>query len=182
MICFLPDFRGRRDMNDVLNDIEREIPRLRRYARYLTNDIDQADDLVQDCLERAITKIETFQPNTNLRAWLFVVLKSIFVNSWRREQRSPIRASPSLDNIVFQSPGNQEAHLQLIEVQNAFDTLPDEHREILLLVAIEGMQYEVAAEVLKIAVGTVRSRLSRARSSLREKLEDGAPQHAVGEP
>lgn len=151
--------------------IEEEIPRLRRYARYLERDIDRADDLVQECLMRAIAKIDTWTPGTNLRAWLFVILKNCHINEIRRGRRTGT-ANEVNDYDVLPTPANQEAHISLLEVRDAYLKLSLEHREVLLLVAIEGLRYDEAAAVLETAVGTIRSRLSRARQALRDALDD----------
>jgi RNA polymerase sigma-70 factor, ECF subfamily len=151
--------------------IEAEIPRLRRYARYLARDADRADDLVQECLTRAITKVESWTPGTNLRAWLFVILRNCHINEVRRGQRTSSMGETNSDYDVVPTPAGQEAHISLLEVRDAYLNLSEEHREVLLLVAIEGLQYEEAAAILHIPVGTIRSRLSRARQTLRDALE-----------
>jgi RNA polymerase sigma-70 factor, ECF subfamily len=160
-------------MRETLQHIEAEIPRLRRYARYLRREPDHADDLVQECLARAIAKIHTWQPGTNLRAWLFVILRNCHINEIRREQRmDSIEDSPT-DEPALTTPGNQETSVALSEVRRAYLGLSEEHREVLLLVAIEGLQYEEAAAILEVPLGTVRSRLSRARQALRQALASG---------
>lgn len=159
-------------MSDLrLRQIEREIPRLRRYARYLSKDTDQADDLVQECLVRAIARIDTWQPGTNLRAWLFVILRNVFISEIRRAGRGPVDAVLEDDHPGLAVSGRQETRLAVVELQKALDMLSAEHREVLLLVAVEGLRYEEAAEVLAVPVGTVRSRLSRARTALRDLLD-----------
>jgi RNA polymerase sigma-70 factor (ECF subfamily) len=161
---------GRR--SEVLLLIEAEIPHLRRFARYLVRDVDRADDLVQECLTRAIAKIHTWAPGTNLRAWLFVILKNCRINDVRRER--PTGEMPD-DHPLLTVPANQDAHINLLEVRDAYLRLSEEHREVLLLVAIEGLRYEEAAAILKLPLGTVRSRLSRARQALRDALVEPTP-------
>lgn len=174
-------------MTKTLELVEAEIPRLRRFARYLTRDVDRADDLVQECLTRAITKIDSWQQGTNLRAWLFVILRNCHINELRRGQRISAMGEVTNDYDVVPTPASQEAHIGLLEVRDAFLNLSEEHREVLLLVAIEGLQYEEASAILEIAVGTVRSRLSRARQALRAALEgdqassDGATPRVASE-
>jgi RNA polymerase sigma-70 factor (ECF subfamily) len=158
-------------MTKILELVEAEIPRLRRFARYLTRDIDRADDLVQECLTRAVAKIDSWKPGTNLRAWLFVILRNCHINELRRGQRMSALGEMSTDYDVVPTPASQEAHISLLEVRDAYLNLSEEHREVLLLVAIEGLQYEEAAAILDVAVGTIRSRLSRARQALRDVLE-----------
>lgn len=158
-------------MDDKLTQIEAEIPRLRRYARYLTRDADQADDLVQEALTRAIAKIDSWQLGTNLRAWLFVILRNAHISAVRRDQRAPIDEAVAEDHPGLAVAGGHESRLALLELQEAFDALSEEHREVLHLVAVEGLKYDEAATVLELPVGTVRSRLSRARTALRLRLE-----------
>lgn len=156
---------------DPLDQLETEIPRLRRFARYLTRDRDYADDLVQETLYKAVKNIGSWQPGTNLRAWLLVILKNTFRNDLRRNKRE-VPASDMIEgSLEVAVPGAQDARMALLEVQEAFLHLSEEHREVLLLVAVEGLHYEEAAVVLDVAVGTVRSRLSRARAALREIVE-----------
>jgi RNA polymerase sigma-70 factor (ECF subfamily) len=152
--------------------IEQEIPRLRRYARLLARDRDTADDLVQESLLRAISGLHTFEPGTNMRAWLFTILHNVFRNDYRRAKRNPVQPNSDIvaDHISTAVRGNQESHVELARVQAALDTLSDDFREVILLCGVEGLLYEEAAEVLGIPVGTVRSRLSRARSALREAV------------
>lgn len=151
--------------------LEAEIPRLRRFARFMTRDVDYADDLVQECLTRAIANITSWQPGTNLRAWLFVILKNVFRNDKRREKHEVAHLN-RLENeaISFAAP-QQHTHLALSEIQSAFLQLTEDHREVLMLIAVEGLRYEEAASILDISVGTVKSRLSRARSALRALVE-----------
>lgn len=158
-------------MGDTFLLIEKEIPRLRRYARYLVRDADRADDLVQETLTRAIEKVHTWQQGTNLRAWLFVIMRNSFISEIRKERRRPVSSALPQDHPAFAVDGRQEAHLAFIDLQAAFERLPDEHREILVLVVIEGLKYEEAAAVLDIPIGTVRSRVSRARTALKNLVE-----------
>lgn len=163
-------------MNDseriaIINNIELEIPRLRRFARYLVRNPEYADDLVQDCLLRAIENIDSWQQGTNLRAWLFVILKNIFRNDLRKSSREVPKDFQSEDELTITVPASQDARIALLEVREAFLKLSDEHKEVLLLVAIEGLTYEEAGLVLDIPVGTIRSRLSRARNLLRDQVD-----------
>jgi len=167
-----PAPKTERRMSETLPLIEAEIPHLRRFARYIVRDVDRADDLVQECLTRAIAKVHTWTPGTNLRAWLFVILKNCHINDVRRQR--PTSEIPT-DHPMLTVPSNQEAHITLLEVRDAYLSLSEEHREVLLLVAIEGLQYEEAAAVLGVPLGTVRSRLSRARQALRDALGEPLP-------
>lgn len=161
----------------TLQALEAEIPRLRRFARYLVNDADYADDLVQECLVRAIDKIESWRPGTNLRAWLFVILRNVFRNDIRKSGREVSVEEHSDHDTTVAVPAAQDARMALLEVRDAFQQLNREHREVLLLVAVEGLTYEEASTVLDVPVGTVRSRLSRARSTLHDLLEGESEPH-----
>lgn len=150
--------------------IEQEIPRLRRYARALARDIGQADDLVQSCLVRALAKEHLWQPGTNLRVWLFTVLHNVHINGVRRsirEQSSATAASVSLER----AQSAPSARLDLLDVERAIRKLPELQRRVLLLIGLEGMRYDEAAEILGVPIGTVQSRIGRARDTLRKLLE-----------
>ncbi len=159
------------DHRETISAMKAEIPRLRRFARYMTRDADYSDDLVQECLTRAIANIGSWQPGTNLRAWLFVILKNVFRNDKRRAQHDmAYRSGLERDAPLF-VPAQQHNHVVLSEVQQAFLQLTEDHREVLMLIAVEGLRYEEAAAVLNISVGTVKSRLSRARTALRALID-----------
>jgi RNA polymerase sigma-70 factor, ECF subfamily len=163
------------DHQEAVSAMRAEIPRLRRFARFMTRDADYADDLVQECLARAIANIGSWQPGTNLRAWLFVILKNVFRNDRRRAHHDiAYRNGLEMEPPPY-SPAQQHNHLVLSEVQKAFLQLTEEHREVLTLIAIEGFRYEEAASVLNISVGTVKSRLSRARAALRALVDVPPP-------
>jgi RNA polymerase sigma-70 factor, ECF subfamily len=151
--------------------LEAEIPRLRRYARALTRDAVRADDLVQSCLARALAKSHLWQPGTDLRAWLFTILHNQHVNDVRRAVREGINVP--MDDVapVLTVPSTQGATLQLRDLDRAMARLPEEQRQVLLLVGLEGMRYEEVAIVLDVPVGTVRSRLSRGRDMLRYLMD-----------
>lgn len=161
--------------------IEQLIPNLRRYARALVRDPDLADDLVQDCLERAISRFHYFEPGTNLRGWLFTILLNI-VRSHTRSAKWRNQALP-LDDLDGRAtaPGRQEVSLTMRDLQRAFDELSPPFREVLMIVAVEGLSYEEAAGIIGTPVGTVRSRLSRARTQLREALEGARPEPKLSE-
>jgi RNA polymerase sigma-70 factor (ECF subfamily) len=154
--------------------IETEIPRMRRYARTLTDSHDAADDLVQEALVRAVAKIELWEPGTNMRAWLFTIMHNVHVSRLRQMRRKPERRLDEVDLFRIPQPPAQLHAVRVREVREAFARLTEEHREVLHLVVIEGMSYEDAAEVLNCAVGTVRSRLSRARARLHRMLDGRA--------
>ncbi|MGQ3213445.1 MAG: sigma-70 family RNA polymerase sigma factor [Shinella sp.] len=158
-----------------MNEIERCVPALRRYARALTHDADRADDLVQDSLERAIRKRGLWRPSGSVRSWMFHILLNVYRNDLRRLRRSlapiSLEAMPGSDPA---GPDVQPGRAALAETAQAMQALPAEQREVLLLVAVEEMSYAEAAAVLSIPVGTLMSRLARARATLRDLTETGS--------
>jgi RNA polymerase sigma-70 factor, ECF subfamily len=155
--------------------LEAEIPRLRRYARALCRDAAAADDLVQDCLCRALRKSHLFQPNTDLRAWLFTMLHNLHVNGVRRSvrQRSSVPFE-DVEPLLTESPA-QGAGLTLRDLDRAMGEISEEQRQVLLLVGLEAMSYEEVATILDVPIGIVRSRLSRGRERLRELIGHDQP-------
>ncbi|HZS85030.1 MAG TPA: sigma-70 family RNA polymerase sigma factor [Stellaceae bacterium] len=151
--------------------LEKEIPRLRRYARALTRDATRADDLVQSCLVRALAKSHLWQPGTDLRAWLFTILHNQHVNDVRRSVREGVNIPVEDVAPVLTVQSTQGSSLQLRDLDRALERLPEEQRQVLLLVGLEGMRYEEVAVVLDVPVGTVRSRLSRGRDTLRRLMD-----------
>jgi RNA polymerase sigma-70 factor (ECF subfamily) len=141
-------------MNDFARLLEAEIPRLRRYARALTRDVTRADDLVQSCLTRAVAKQHLWQPGTDLRAWLFTILHNQHVNDVRRSVREGINVAVEEMAPVLTVQSNAIAVLQLRDLEAAIARLPQEQRQVILLVGLEGMRYEEVAEVLGVPVGT----------------------------
>lgn len=156
------------------NDPERELlehlPALRAYAVGLTRDRSMADDMVQETLEKAWVKLDSFEPGTNMRAWLFTILRNTYFSNIRKFRREvgdvDGRAAASLT-----TKPDHDGRLQLHEFQKEFNRLSDEQREALMLVGVLGMTYEEAAEACGSAVGTVKSRANRARKALIERLD-----------
>ena len=157
-------------MTEIQKKFEAEIPRLRRYAQALTRDATAADDLVQECLTRALSKLNLWREGTDLRAWLFTILHNQYVNHVRRSVR--IGALVEFDEAgpVMSQSARQEKRLELRDLDRALGQLPAEQRTVILLVGLEGMPYAEIGAVLGIPVGTVRSRLSRGRQALRELM------------
>jgi RNA polymerase sigma-70 factor, ECF subfamily len=151
-----------------LDEIEACVPALRRYARALTRNADRADDLVQDCLERAIRKRRLFLPTGPLEAWLFKLLLNCFRNDLRYARRHPEHGPLEALAIEPAMPPSQPGRLALAETARAIERLPEEQRQALLLVALQGFSYAEAAKILGIPEGTLMSRLGRARAALRE--------------
>ncbi|MCC5812174.1 MAG: RNA polymerase sigma factor [Ectothiorhodospiraceae bacterium] len=156
-------------MDSLRSRIEAEIPHLRRYARALVGGIEEADDLVQACLERALSRASQWDPTRGLRPWLFRILHNLYV-SWLRGRDREFnfqRKYPEHDGF----DADHESSIALDVVGAAMEKLPRDHRDAILLVAVEGLSYQEASSVLAVPVGTVRSRLSRARETLRELVE-----------
>ncbi|WP_325169943.1 sigma-70 family RNA polymerase sigma factor [Methylobacterium sp. C25] len=145
------------------------IPALRAFAYSLTYDLDRSDDLVQDTLVRAWTKADSFQRGTNLTAWLFTILRNLFYSELRKRKREVEDGDGALAAKLTSLP-EQEVRLELREFQEALDLLPFSQREALVLVGAQSFTYEEAAEICGVAVGTVKSRVSRARLRLTEIL------------
>jgi RNA polymerase sigma-70 factor (ECF subfamily) len=156
-------------------DLVAAIPRLRRYARVLTGDAARADDLVQETLARGWEKRRLWAAGTDLRAWLFTIMHNVFVNQRALALRDAQNVSLDGDGeagAAWQVPvrATQQSHVELLEVLHELSRLPAEQREVLVLAAVEEMRYEEIATILSIPVGTVMSRLSRARAKLRRSM------------
>jgi RNA polymerase sigma-70 factor (ECF subfamily) len=145
------------------------IPALRRYAMALLRNRDEADDLVHDCLVRALDKLHTRHDEADMRAWLFTIMHNLFVSQLRRRRTRPTPESldESHEAAVHINP-NQENGLHWRDLLRGLDQLPPDHRSVLLLVSVEDLSYAQTAAVLGVPVGTVMSRLSRARERLRQ--------------
>jgi RNA polymerase sigma-70 factor (ECF subfamily) len=148
------------------------IPNLRAFARSLCNDPVAADDLVQDTLVRAWDHFDSFQEGTNLKAWLFTILRNAYFSEWRKRKHQNHGYHIFEVEMVAVAP-DQQGHVDLNDLYRALDCVPDEQREALILVGAAGFTYEEAAEVCGCAVGTVKSRVNRARRRLAQIL--GAP-------
>jgi len=157
------------------NQVIEQLPGLRRYARVLTGDAWAADDLVQDTLERACSKWLLWRTGTDLRAWLFTLMHNLYLNQRRG---APVLASVDIDDIKDHVPGAPHPSDDALDLQRCLQRLPAEQRAVLLLVAMEDMSYEDTARVLAIPLGTVMSRLSRARTRLRGLMEHTTPSAA----
>jgi len=166
-------------MTDFARLLEVELPRLRRYARALTRDVSRADDLVQSCLTRAVAKQHLWQPGTDLRAWLFTILHNQHVNDVRRSVREGVSVAVEDMTPVLTAGSNAIAALELRDLEAAIARLPQEQRQVILLVGLEGMRYEEVALILRVPVGTVRSRLSRGREQLRRLMDMTADEDAA---
>jgi RNA polymerase sigma-70 factor (ECF subfamily) len=158
-------------MDEMLLQVEPLIPALRRYARALVRNAAAADDLVQDCLERAVSRWHQ-RREPDARAWLFTILHNLAIGQFRRSSaRAKHIAIEEANASEFGQDAVQEQKLMLKEALNKLAKLPEDQRAVLLLVAVEDLSYADAAKVLNIPIGSVMSRLSRARERLRQEIE-----------
>lgn len=153
-------------MDDIKWLIAREAPHLRRFAIALTGDVERADDLVQDALERALKKHRSWRRSGSLRSWLFKVLYRVYLNGNERRRLERDCAARLGRDSPRAMPANQDGHVEVLNIAAALRYLPPEQREVVLLVGLEGMSYDEAAVVVGAPVGTVKSRLYRGREAL----------------
>lgn len=152
--------------------IAKELPRLRRFARALVRDPVSADDLVQDCVERALSRIGQLKKRDNPGSWLLSIMHNIFRDDLRRSSRRPVfRSMDDLAEDQLSEPPPQNESLAVKAILDALGSLPAERRAAIALIAVEGCSYREAAAILDIPVGTLMSRLSRGREQLREALD-----------
>ncbi|MBS0540587.1 MAG: sigma-70 family RNA polymerase sigma factor [Proteobacteria bacterium] len=159
------------DLHDFHEQLKAILPRLRIYALSLTRDRDAADDLVHDTVIKALTGRHSFEPGTNLSAWVFRIQRNEFISGLRRT-----RPSVPVDSVIAETlshPAHQESRLVMREFMSAFGKLASTQREALLLAVLEGQSYEVIAAHTGVSVGTVKSRISRARDTLERLLLEG---------
>jgi RNA polymerase sigma-70 factor (ECF subfamily) len=156
-----------------------QIPYLRAFAISLSGSYSVADDLVQDTLVKAWSHADSFQPGTNFRAWLVTILRNTYFSQYRKLSRE-VQDSDSIFAGQIPVKGGQESKVDMQDVQKALNKLAPEHREILLMIGVTELSYEEAAQICNIAVGTVKSRLNRARSKLAEHLGLSSA-HEIGE-
>ena len=160
-------------MADFADQLAQHIPRLRRYARALTHDLAWADDLVQDTLERALQRRWQFRFDRSLTSWLFTILYRLFLNEVAR------RGAPAPEEGDVPEPAETPDFPMQIDMQRALARLTPEHRAVIVLIGLEQLSYHEAAAVIDVPVGTVMSRLSRAREQLRAFLS-GTPVAGTG--
>jgi RNA polymerase sigma-70 factor, ECF subfamily len=164
-------------MDDLHQLIEAAIPKLRRYAQVLLRDKESADDLVQETLLRGLDKLHLYRSGTDLRAWLFTLMHNQYVNDVRRSARQGEKVA--VEQVLLVSPASQIANLELRDLESAIDRLPDQRRRTLLLIALDGMTYDEVARLCGVPMGTVRSRLSRAREELHQMTGSRDPSSAA---
>ena len=164
---------------DFKRELTEVVPHLRAFARGLCGRPDMADDLVQETMLKAWAAQERFQPGTSMRAWTFVILRNAYLTDMRRN-RFRGEYDETVAERILTAPAGQEGPVHLSDMHRALLTLPPERREALLLVGAGGFSYEEAAEVCGCAVGTIKSRVGRARAALNSMLEDGdIPQRQI---
>jgi RNA polymerase sigma-70 factor (ECF subfamily) len=158
------------------------IPRLRAFAVSLCGNPDRADDLVQETLAKALLNIKSFSIGTNLLAWLFTILRNAYYSEFRKRRREVADVDGSLSGALV-SKADQDDHMEMLDFRRALQRLSPDQREALILIGATGLSYEEAAEVCKCAVGTMKSRVSRARSRLSELLQlNPAPSDSLTPP
>jgi RNA polymerase sigma-70 factor (ECF subfamily) len=145
------------------------VPNLRAFANSLCGDPTRADDLVQDTLVKAWINLDGFEKGSNLKAWLFTILRNTYFSELRKRRREVEDADGAIAERMSVLP-EQQVHMDLVDFKKAFGTLSDDQKEVLLLVGAEGFSYEEAAEITNAAVGTVKSRVNRARVALTKAL------------
>lgn len=164
------------------NSLVGHIPDLRRYARSLTGDAWAADDLVQDTLERACERWQLWSAGSDLRAWLFTLMHNLFVDAARRAVRQQANQQVDLDEVAHELQSPAGVPDQAMDLQRCLLRLPPEQREVLLLVTLQDLGYEDAARITGVPIGTVMSRLSRARARLRDLMDGRASAAAPAAP
>jgi RNA polymerase sigma-70 factor (ECF subfamily) len=154
----------------IRRDMVAAIPRLRAFAVSLCGNPDRADDLVQETLAKALLNIKSFTEGTNLMAWLFTILRNGYYSEFRKRRREVADIDGNLSGMLV-SKASQDDHMEFLDFREALQKLPPDQREALILIGASGLSYEEAADICKCAVGTMKSRVSRARSRLSELLE-----------
>lgn len=161
-------------MTNLAAEVEPHIPALRRYAWTLLRNQDAADDLVQDCLERALGRWHLRRRDGSVRAWLFAILRNLHLNNVRQKTRNGqhVHLDDAEGHASLMADG--ERSLMVRDALQAFNTLSEEQRSLLLVVAVDDFSYQEAADLFGVPTGTIMSRLSRARTSLRDAIEGGS--------
>jgi RNA polymerase sigma-70 factor (ECF subfamily) len=170
--CAIQDLKGR-SIVIAGDELTVHLPNLRRYARVLIRNRDLADDLVQDTLERTLRYAASFESDTDLRAWLFTIMHSQYANSFRRRSAHAIHIPIDDESLAYEAltiSHSSSSRLELRDMDCALQSLPQEQRDVVVMVGIETMSYADTAQSLNIPVGTVMSRLARGRQRLRRSM------------
>lgn len=167
---------------DLQTLLIQSVPNLRAFANSLCGDPTRADDLVQDTLVKAWSNLPSFEQGTNLRAWLFTILRNTYFSNLRKLKREVEDADGVFSERLSILP-SQQSHMDMLDFKEAFKGLTDDQKEVLLLVGAEGFSYEEAAEITGCAIGTVKSRVNRARGALAKSLalDEGEDHASAGE-
>lgn len=165
----------------VLTEMVALLPRLRRFACGLTGSLADADDLVQGACVKALDRIEQWRPGTRLDSWMFRILQNLWIDQLRERRGREVAMDPEdlAERAVGDAARENEARIALGEVRREVAKLPPEQRAVLMLVSVEGVSYKEAAEILEIPIGTVMSRLARARLALGRAIEGETTAGAV---
>jgi RNA polymerase sigma-70 factor (ECF subfamily) len=169
----MPAFRADAATSEVRECIVTCIPHLRAFARSLCGNRDKADDLVQEAIARALAAERSYTPGTNFKAWIFTILRNLYFNDIRRHRGRTVSCE-DLAEFEPSCPASHEAALEFCEFRRAFWTLSPGQREVLMLVGPGGLSYEEAAAICRCAVGTIKSRVCRARQELKVAMCDGS--------
>ena len=159
---------------NVREELVRQIPNLRAFAVSLSGSTERADDLVQEALMKAWASIDMFEAGTNMRAWLFTILRNVYYSDFRKKRREVEDADGKFASNLATHP-EQLGHLDMVDFRRALSELAPDQREALVLVGASGFSYDEAAEICGCAVGTVKSRVNRARAKLAETLAVQSP-------
>lgn len=173
-----PPERTRADEESFRDEFVALLPSMRAFARSLCRNRAEADDLAQTAMMNAWRARRSYMPGTNLRAWLYTILRNQYISERRRA--ATWRTDTSVDDVVLPSPQNQEATVEMSDVQQALAKLPEEQREALILVGAGGFAYHEAAALCGCAVGTIKSRVARARRALASILGEERPPNGEG--
>ena len=165
----MPQQDGSPLSDELRASLLKAIPHLRAFAISLTGKMDQADDLVQEAIMRGLGHLDSFTPGTDLQAWLFTILRNLFYTSLRKRRRE-VEDPDGMMAGMLSAPPEQHGRLDLDDLRTALGRLSVEQREALLLVGAEGMSYEEAAAICEVNIGTIKSRINRARTRLAELL------------
>jgi RNA polymerase sigma-70 factor (ECF subfamily) len=166
----MPQQDGSPLSDELRASLLKAIPHLRAFAISLTGKVDQADDLVQEAILRGLSHLDSFTPGTDLQAWLFTILRNLFYTSLRKRRREVEDPDGVIAGMLSTAP-EQHGRLDLNDLRTALGRLSVEQREALLLVGAEGMSYEEAAAICEVNIGTIKSRINRARTRLAELLD-----------
>jgi RNA polymerase sigma-70 factor (ECF subfamily) len=155
---------------EIKQQMVASIPKLRAFAVSLCGNSDRADDLVQECLAKALLNIGSFTSGTNLLAWLFTILRNAYYSDFRKHRRE-VSDTDGVHSANLVSNPTQDDHMDFLDFREALQQLPPDQREALILIGAAGLSYEEAAQICNCATGTMKSRVSRARARLTDLLE-----------